>query len=110
MHVVYSGVKQTADDYIGYYLQGHQHKDIVLVSPDHELTALASNVSIPSIDPMDFYTLLRQALTHDYEWLSSNNQLIKIQDAPQVQDVDAIMQQASKVVPIKHADKAVQRN
>ena len=108
IHVVYSGVRETADDYISYYLQEHEHKDILLVSADHELTLLASNVSIPSIDPMDFYALVQQALTHTDDWLTYDNQLVKLQDSAEQQDVDRLMEQGSVVVPVKQADTIVQ--
>jgi hypothetical protein len=104
--LVYSGARQTADDYIGYYLQQHQHKDILLVSADHELTLVACNVAIPSIDPMDFYALIQQALMPAEQEVLSDNRLVKMQDmAPH--DIDALMEQASTLVPVKHVDTMV---
>ena len=106
VNLVYSGVRQTADDYISYYLQQHQHKDILLVSADHELTLIASNLSIASINPMDFYALVQQALVYNEQGVSSNNPLVKMQGVVQ-QEVDALMEQASVVVPVKHADTMI---
>jgi len=105
--LVYAGVRQTADDYIGYYLQQHQHKDILLVSADHELTLIAHDVSIPSIDPMDFYALVQQALMPGEQEVAVENQVIKMQDGA-TQDIDALMEQASALVPVKNADTMVQ--
>jgi len=60
--VVYSGIKQSADDYIKQYLHVHKGRDILMVSSDRELAAWASQVGIPSLDAPHFYALMRAAL------------------------------------------------
>ncbi len=108
IQVIYSGLQQTADDYISYYLTEHQYKDMLLVSADHELTGLAATLSIPSIDPMDFYTLIQQTLLSDDKQELYEGILVKMHHTAAHEDIDSVMEQASRVVPIKHADKMIQ--
>jgi hypothetical protein len=108
IQVVYSGVRHTADEYITHYLQEHHTKDVLLISADHELRLVAARLSIPCIDPMDFYALIQQALSSQEIGSLYESQLIKLNGA-QVHDVDIVMEQASKRVPVKHVDTMVQR-
>jgi len=107
--VVYSGVRHTADEYITHYLQEHHTKDILLISADHELRLVAARLSIPCIDPMDFYTLIQQALSSQEVGSLYESQLVKFNDAP-IDDVDIMMEQASKTVPLKQVDTITQRH
>ena len=60
--VVYSGIHESADDYIKVYIESHHTKDLLLVSSDAELNQWAERLNIPSIDSPAFYDLLHQEL------------------------------------------------
>src|SRR6266404_6481136 len=55
--VVYSGIHESADDYIKEYIDAHHTKDLLLVSSDAELNRWAERLNIPSIDSATFFQL-----------------------------------------------------
>lgn len=56
--IVYSGIRDTADDYIKKYIDSHKGNEILLVSSDRELVMYARQYSIPSLDSYDFSQFL----------------------------------------------------
>lgn len=101
--VIYSGIHESADDYIMRYLDDHRSRDLLLVSSDHELNVWSSRLEIPSMDSSDFYGLLQEALRVDVsDQEALGGEVVKITD--QESELDEIMQEASKVVPIKAED------
>ena len=100
MKVFYSGRHETADQVIEQYLDDHQTKDILLVSSDHELCLYASQLKIPSIGSSDFYAIITQKeepeVIRQVEHISADSL-----------DLDTLMEQASKQIPIKQEDYAV---
>lgn len=60
--VVHSGTKESADDYIKHYLVTHKGRDILMISSDRELCEWASRQGVPSLDALEFYSLMRLAL------------------------------------------------
>jgi len=106
IQVVYSGVHQTADDYIKHYICGHQESDLLLVSDDRDLNAYAARFSMPSISPRDFYILVQEALHVEVSHRSQVEQIAtKISDES-CADVDSLMQEASRTVPTKRVDQS----
>ncbi len=104
IQVVYSGVHETADDFIKHYVSGHQESDILLVSDDRDLNVHAARFSMPSISPRDFYILVQEALHAPVsDRLQSEQIATKITDES-CTDIDLIMQEASCTVPTKRAD------
>jgi predicted RNA-binding protein with PIN domain len=103
--VVYSGIHDSADDYIKEYLEEHRSKDLLLVSSDNELNRFAARLTIPSIDSAAFYELVHQELSikQSPSVRLPQDQLVKIADNT-TDDIDALMMQASKNVPIKSED------
>ena len=104
--VIYSGIHQTADDYIKKYLDEYRSRDILLVSSDTELNQFAERLQIPSIDSTSFNQLLYEQACIKRKVSTANGEADQITKlAHDVRpDVDALMQSASKVVPIKSED------
>ncbi len=59
--VIYAGIKQSADDYIKEYLSGNKGKDLLLISSDRELASYASQLNVPSLGALEFYSLMQLA-------------------------------------------------
>lgn len=102
VYVIYSGVQETADDYIKRYLEEHSSKDILLVSTDRELNRWADRHAVPSLDSSHFYTLFKKSMQQKNEDVVHETQLIKMGSSDQ--DVDNIMHEMSEVVHSKVED------
>src|SRR5438445_2641405 len=105
MTIVYSGIHESADDYIKDYVEAHRAKDLLLVSSDSELNRWAAWHNIPSIDSSSFYQLLYQELSLKETVSAEQNEVIKLAH-DDVSDIDTLMLEASKSVPIKSEDFA----
>lgn len=106
VYVVYSGIHETADDYIKEYLRLHCTQEIVLVSSDREINRVSDHLSIASINSFDFYQLLKEALQEKKTVHSSSQDIIKLTDKAD-SFVDELMINAAKNMPTK-ADDFVQ--
>ena len=108
--VVYSGIHESADDYIKEYIDIHKAKDLMLVSSDSELNRYAARLNIPSIDSSTFHQLLMQELSARQSSVAvqSNDQVVIMHDS--AESIDAIMMEASKNVPVKSEDFVVQKD
>jgi len=104
--VVYSGIHESADDYIKEYIDAHHMKDLLLVSSDAELNRCAERLNIPSIDSAIFFQLMRQELSSKQSVSGEDDEVVKLSDAGT--DVDELMLQASKAVPQKSEDFATE--
>lgn len=112
VQVVYSGIHESADDYIKEYIEAHKEKDLLLVSSDSELNRFAQHRNIASIDSSSFADLLREGLiTQNSSGASQQNEIVKLnqdkefsRDAQQV--LDKLMTEASKKVFEKSEDFA----
>jgi len=106
VQVIYSGTRETADDYIKRYVEKHHTKDLMLVTSDRELNRIADYYNIPSLDAHEFVEVL-QVRAHEAhaQGASSRGPIIKTseQDSP---ELDELMKQASKSVPQKSEDVA----
>ncbi len=101
--IIYSGVKETADSAIMQYIDDYRTKELLLVSSDNELGHFASKHNIVSIGSVDFYYLLQEALkAPSNEEVVDQQPEIELDDA--VQDLDVLMERASKVIPQKLED------
>ena len=106
VHVVYSGIHESADDYIKEYLHIHRSQEILLVSSDREINRVADNLSIASINSFDFYQLLRDALQEKGLVGGSSEDIVKMTDETNCV-VYELMINAAKNMPTK-ADDLVQ--
>lgn len=103
VQVVYSGIHESADDYIKEYIEAHQAKDLLLVSSDSELNHFAARYTIPSIDSSSFHQLVHEELRTKTLSFEKTNVVVKLaHDTPD--DIDALMMEASKTVPVKSED------
>jgi len=103
--VIYSGIHETADDYIKEYVETHREKDLLLVSSDSELNRWAERHNIPSIDSSSFHGLLYQELLVNNIVHANASDTITKMGTSQF-DIDQLMMEASKTVPIKSEDLA----
>lgn len=105
IQVIYSGMHESADEYIHEYLIDHQTKDMLLVTSDHELRLMASALSITSITTQDFHQLVREALRPVPETEMKPGQLIKMTEQEN-KELDELMREATATIPIKEDDLA----
>ncbi len=103
VHVVYSGVNETADDYIKEYLDAHKERDMLLVSSDNELNFRADQFNIPSIGSFHFYELMQESLQGKKTKTVVQDKAVKITET-ESEELDQLMEQASRVMPIKSED------
>ncbi len=106
MTIVYSGIHDSADDYIKEYVEAHRAKDLLLVSSDAELNRWAARHNIPSIDSSGFHHLLHQELLAKQPIAEKISEVTKLHRDNDAIDIDALMTEASKSVPIKSEDLA----
>lgn len=102
--VVYSGIHESADDYIKEYIDAHRTQDLLLVSSDSELNRWADHLNIPSIDSIAFAQLVHQELSTKQAIPHQQDEFVKLHD--DMSYIDELMQQASKIVPQKSEDVA----
>jgi len=107
VYTVYSGVHASADDYIKEYLETHRARDILLVSSDHELTMWAEQLDIPSIGAFHFYQLVQEVGKPGIQE-KRGSEIIKM-TKNKSDEVDLLMREASRVVPIKSDDLLVSK-
>ncbi len=98
--VVHSGSKESADDYIMRYLDTHKGKELLLISTDRLLCRHAWDLSIESIDAIDFYQLLQEETTQKPAQPKNNQGVIKLTKKNQP-ELDKLMHEASKQMPPK---------
>lgn len=106
--VVYSGIHESADDYIKEYLHLHRAQELLLVSSDREINRVADHLSIASINSFDFYQLLKEALREKGSIGGSTEDIVKITRETNAV-IDELMMNAAKNMPTK-ADDFVQDN
>jgi predicted RNA-binding protein with PIN domain len=105
VQVVYSGIHESADDYIKEYIDAHRAKDLLLVSSDSELNRFAAQLNIPSIDSLSFNQLVHEAFRTTESMHKKTDVVVKLAH-DNVVDIDALMLEASKTVPVKSEDFA----
>lgn len=102
MKVIYSGYRESADELIMHYINDYHTKDLLVVSSDHEINLYASDHDVPSIGSEDFYYLVQQAVAVSTS--ADEEEIHILDDLDDAQDLDALMEQASKIVPHKAED------
>ena len=103
LKVIYSGIKETADEVIMNYIDENRTKELLLVSSDNELGHYASKYGVASICSKDFYYLLQEALQSAFDE-QGNDVTIEIDLDDEEQDLNALMEKASEVIPHKSED------
>lgn len=105
VYVVYAGVRQTADDYIKEYLDEQRSKDVLLISGDAELCSYASRLDIPAFAPTQFWKIMRDSIQSvgNQKKQNMSDVTVKMTEKEHA-ELDALMVQASKIVPLKSED------
>jgi len=103
--VVYSGIHESADDYIKEYIDAHRTQDLLLVSSDNELNRWAERLNIPSIDSSTFARLMHQELSTKQIVSGKQHEVVKLHDND-ASDIDRLMMEASNLIPQKSEDVA----
>ena len=104
VQVIYSGARETADDYIKRYVKTHRNKDLMLVTSDRELNRVADRYDVPSLDAHEFVRVLVYSANERAAGNTpSDAPIIKLSDEV-MPELDALMEQASKTVPQKSED------
>ncbi len=107
--IVYSGINDSADDYIREYIGKHRSQELLLVTSDRELNDYAAQRSIPSIDSVAFNDLLFQATKSVTIRRDRHPQVIKT-TAQECKDVDLLMQTVGQQAQEKAEDLADQNH
>ncbi|KKP35819.1 MAG: hypothetical protein UR26_C0002G0119 [candidate division TM6 bacterium GW2011_GWF2_32_72] len=103
--VVYSGYRETADDFIKRYLRENKEKDILLISSDREITSIAEQCGCEWVSALEFYDRFKEfGRTFDLENVSRNKTEIFRTTQTSSQELDQLMQNASKSVETKSED------
>jgi len=103
VQVVYSGSRETADDYIKRYVEKHSSKDLMLVTSDRELNGVADRYKIPSLDAHEFVHVLRYCESERSGQAAAQTPLIKSTSEEQP-ELDELMATASKTIQPKSDD------
>jgi len=106
VQVVYSGIHQSADDYIKEYIEANRAKDLLLVSSDSELNHFAARYAVPSIDSATFHHLLQEDVRMKTGVSKRVADVVVKFNHDNSVDIDALMMEASKTVPTKSEDFA----
>jgi predicted RNA-binding protein with PIN domain len=107
VQVVYSGTRETADDYIKRYIKTHAHKDLMLVTSDRELNRIADRYEVPSLDAHEFVRVLTYSAQERAAGNTTlNAPIIKLSEEI-IPELDEVMEQASKMVPQKSDDVGI---
>ena len=101
--IIHSGIHQSADDWIKNYIEHHKGYDILLISTDRELNDFAWRFGIQSIDAIDFYALLQEALGQHIPFKKNDQKAVKMSEA-NTPLLDDLMEQASKKIITKMED------
>ena len=107
--VIYSGIHETADDYIREYIEDHKEKELLLVTSDRELNNYAAHFSVTSIDSYTFYQLIQEKKKNTKNKQERNQMLVKTTKDSK-EDIDTIMINAAKIIIEKAEDIAIDKN
>lgn len=96
--VIYSGVNQSADDYIRNYIEHIKSKDILVVSTDRKISSFAKQRGLHIADSLDFYHVINR------EREKNNNTISKATGQPRKlseidnPELDALMRESARVI------------
>lgn len=109
--VIYSGHRESADDYIKDYLKRNRALDLLLVSTDRDICRHASGLNIEQIDARDFYDIMCAEVSNFVEQRHSGHggQALKAVKTSKIEnsELDSVMQESSKFVNKKSEDMQI---
>ncbi|HZW61464.1 MAG TPA: NYN domain-containing protein [Candidatus Babeliales bacterium] len=95
--IAYSGIHESADDYIRDYIVKNREQDLLLVSSDNSICSWANKFKRESIDAMTFYAILQhEAQEQMYADVENESILVKTSDRKNP-ELDALMKQIENV-------------
>ena len=97
VYVVYAGWLESADEYIKRYLNEHRELDLLLISSDREVRAVADRLQIESVQAQEFYGIMQAALHENLAAQARETQVIKIAQGEN-HELDELMREGSKMV------------
>ncbi len=103
VYVVYAGSHETADEYIKRYLNEHRELDLLLISSDREVRAVAHCLQIESVAAPDFYAIVRETL-QQYDAVQPRDTVVIKMTERDNDELDTLMREGSKVVQGKVED------
>ena len=106
--VVYSGIHESADQWIKKYIEQHKSYDILLISTDRELNNYAARYAVQSLDSLDFYAMVKQTL-HQQGCQTKQSPIVKIAHDSS-QEIDALMGSTRVVSKAEDALLTKERN
>lgn len=121
--VMFSGQKQSADDWIEQYAQRHRGGDILLISSDRKLGDSCQCYGVKVMAAQEFYEIVCQVLAAEKRYdargyqdrselqkYTSERDDVHVENAYDQDSLDWLMEQASGVLPSKdHDDEQKQR-
>lgn len=81
--VIFSGNRDSADDWIIKFTKKHKNEEMLLVTKDNKLRSACKRYGADSVDVYDFYDIVQNTILEDIEKefkLSGNTQIIKHDD------------------------------
>lgn len=97
VYVIYSGHKETADEYIKRYVKSFKQNDLLLVSTDRALGRAAHILGVQSIDAADFYAILQDTTRSIAPTrIPKQGKAVKMGDQ-KLAELDALMEEMNKV-------------
>lgn len=99
---VYSGRHKSADDVIKAYIEEQLLKPLLIVTTDRQINRYAARHNIPSIDSLDFYTLMKEEKSIPVQGLhKASGTAFKLHQEETSPELDELMQEAAKTLYYK---------
>lgn len=95
--ITYSGVRNSADDYIKKFIAENKNKEMLLISTDRALCSWAGMHRVLALDALDFYQFLKNELAPPKLPKKSTSTPIKMTHEVN-EEIDQLMIQASEQV------------
>jgi predicted RNA-binding protein with PIN domain len=105
--IVYSGMKQSADEYIKNYIQQQEPSSILVVSSDKGLSSFAAREGVPYIGALTFYRIMKEEKSTLYV-AKAAGKAQKLMGHESNPELDALMQEASSTLMYKDEASAEQ--
>ena len=96
--VIFSGTYRSADDLIIEFIGGHKGKEVVVVTSDREIKAVASQHRAQVVDPEFFYHKMQELVHPPLQDLQDHSGTIIKLSTESNPDLDALMKEASGMI------------
>ena len=114
--VIFSGYKNSADEWIADYVQNHKEKEFLLVSKDKELISNCKKYGADAIGGEDFYNIVQNSILEDLQEnvkFGADGSITKYEDIDDIYDLpktnskmlDLLMEQTAIEINKKEEDE-----